>query len=558
MSDGPATYFKYDLCLGSITGLISISYDTNPGNVNPLAVPINFKITWNGLQFESGFRGSSSFDTNLLDAGYTATTGGSTGTLEFNKNSETPSCGLLEVFSPLSNSKADFNVVCGVTPVPPQTPGPTPTPPAVTPTAACVMGCADAPPPTIAPDGPFNMSLCCPGAGAGGDVHFYWNGNSAVSGGSGMWNNFAVADDNHTWIGDHWVIEWCEIKQNGNVNAIFSRRTQPCLFPGTTVCSSVKTIGSLSSSGLSFRWKRKKVPVSNCGCTKDEYWYTRSCSIRPTRIFENQKFGGIQWDFMKWISGYKNSNLQNGITGPFGYFSSFSRNGKFRIFKDDTPTAQDVMNFYNQLDADIFSANNIINDLIDMAAQIDEYKQNETLDLTQAVSYRNSNMPKPLDLGSSDPCCKAGDINWLDSPCGIDEAGWWSKSDCTCEYSESDPGYGLGGPFETQAECFNVGSCGSSFDCIDGTCVEVAYGDGPFSTYQDCLDYGCEILPTATAPTPTATMPTPTATAPTPTATMPTPTATMPTPTATAPTPTATAPTPTGTRVTPGPTAPAP
>jgi hypothetical protein len=523
MSDGPGTYFKYDLCLGSITGLISISYDTNPGDINPLAIPINFKITWNGLQFESGFRGDSSFDQDLIDAGYTATTGGSTGTLEFMKDSETPSCGLLEVFSPLSNSKADFNVVCDTTPAPTETPSPTPTLPVSTPPA-----------PSVPPKG----------GGAGGDVHFYWNGNNAVNSGAGMWNNFAVADDNHTWIGDHWVIEWCEIKQNGNVNAIFSRRTQPCLFPGTTVCSSVKTIGSLSSSGLSFRWKRRKVTVSACGCAQDEYWYTRSCSIRPTRIFENQKFGGIQWDFMKWISGYKNSNLQNGITGPFGYFSSFSRNGKFRIFKDDPPTAQDVMNFYNQLDADIFSANNVINDLIDMAAQIDEYIENETLDIGAAVSYRNANMPTPLNLGGSDPCCQGPDINWLDAPCGIDEAGWWAKPDCACEYSETDPGYDLGGPFETQEECFNIGSCGSSFDCIDGTCVEVAYGDGPFSTYQDCLDYGCEILPTATAPTPTASMPTPTASMPTPTASMPTPTASMPTPTSTTLTPGPTAPPP--------------
>jgi hypothetical protein len=505
-----------------------------------LAIPINFKITWNGLQFESGFRGDSSFDQDLIDAGYTATTGGSTGTLEFMKDSETPSCGLLEVFSPLSNSLADFNVICDTTPAPTETMGPTPTPPAVTPTAACIMSCADNPPPTIAPDGPYNMSLCCPGAGAGGDVHFYWNGNNVLAGGGGMWSNFAVADDNHTWIGDHWVIEWCEIKQDGKVNAIFSRRIQPCLFPGTTVCSSVKTIGDLSSSGLSFRWKRRKIPVSNCGCAQDEYWYTRSCSIRPLNIFENQKFGGIQWEFMKWVSGYKNSNLQNGITGPFGYFASFSRDGKFRIFKDDPPTAQDVITFYNQLDSDIFSANNVVNDLIDMAAQIDEYIENETLDIDAEIAYRNANMPVPLNLGSSDPCCQAGDINWLDEgePCGIDEDGWWAKSDCACEYSETDPGYGLGGPFETQEECFNVGPCGSSFDCIDGTCVEVAYG-GQFSTYQDCLDYGCEILPTATAtemptPTPTATLPTVTATE-TPT---PTPTATLPTPTVTAPVPT--------------------
>jgi len=130
MSDGPATYFKYDLCLGSITGLISISYDTNPGNINPLAIPINFKITWNNLQFQSGFRGDSSFDQDLIDAGYTATTGGSSGVLEFVKNSASPSCGLLEVFSPLSNSKADFGVICGVapTPAPTETPGPTSTP----------------------------------------------------------------------------------------------------------------------------------------------------------------------------------------------------------------------------------------------------------------------------------------------------------------------------------------------------------------------------------------------------------------------------------------------
>lgn len=142
MPDGPATYFKYDLCLGSITGLISISYDTNPGDANPLAIPVNFRITWNSLQFQSGFRGDSSFDAELIEKGYTATTGGSVGVLEFIKNAETPECALLEVFTPINNSIADFGVICpGNSPTPTPTPTGTPEPtPTIgpTPTAPCI------------------------------------------------------------------------------------------------------------------------------------------------------------------------------------------------------------------------------------------------------------------------------------------------------------------------------------------------------------------------------------------------------------------------------------
>jgi hypothetical protein len=143
-------YYKYDLNLGSITGNITVSYNGNPGGVNPVPIPVKFQVNWNSVVYTNGFKGDGSYNTQLISAGFTAATpysSGSTDSLTFNKNLAAPASAVLEIFLPIDNSLADFSIVCPVAP----TPGPTATLPGFTPGPTTTPGITATPGPTATP-----------------------------------------------------------------------------------------------------------------------------------------------------------------------------------------------------------------------------------------------------------------------------------------------------------------------------------------------------------------------------------------------------------------------
>jgi len=132
-------YYKYNLNLGSTIGEIKIRYDGNPGGVNTPEIPVKFQVTWNGAAYTNGFKGSTTYNTELSLKGFTLASPYSSGTtvddLKFNKTLASPSSAILEIFLPIYNSLADFSIICPAAPTatptatpPGWTPGPTATP----------------------------------------------------------------------------------------------------------------------------------------------------------------------------------------------------------------------------------------------------------------------------------------------------------------------------------------------------------------------------------------------------------------------------------------------
>jgi hypothetical protein len=132
-------YYKYNINLGSTVGEIKIRYDGNPGGVNTPEIPVKFQVTWNGTSYTNGFKGSTTYNTELSLKGFTLASPYSSGTtiddLKFNKILASPSSAILEIFLPIYNSLADFSIICPAAPTatptatpPGWTPGPTATP----------------------------------------------------------------------------------------------------------------------------------------------------------------------------------------------------------------------------------------------------------------------------------------------------------------------------------------------------------------------------------------------------------------------------------------------
>jgi len=561
------SYYKYNLNFGSTTGIVSISYDTNPSPSNPAAIPVSFKITWSPssgtVAFSSGFRGDSSFNSDLIAKGYTGVTGGSTGVLSFLKTSAIPSNAILEVFLPLYNSKASFSVIC-----PTATPGPSPTPtttppgwtpgPTATPGTTPTLGPTTTPGPTATPEpsptptetlpplpcidctgsDALSPECCPPGPKEPDDTHFAWNGNRPSPG--HVIENYAIADENGTGLGDHWVINWYEVLWDGTLNAVLTKRKQPCLFPGGTSVTNLKLIRSPIS--MIFNWYRIRINFGDCSpCAgRVENWYGVGGSRFVINNFNNiRKFGGTHWDFIRFIASKRNSNLNSGITGPIGAFTSISGDN-LRLYSED-PTEQDVLAAIASDPG--YNTRNAYETIRDFK-YIADYIDGANLDLTQTLSARRSLWIQGIG-DQADPCCSGPDTNWTDGTCGgPTEEGWYPETNCSCAYYESDPGnidtdgYPLGGPFETQDECLMGSRCGASYFCNGGSCSLISYSSGPnyYETMEECVA-NCSTPPTQPPTTPTATIePTPTATIETtPTATIePTPTATIETtPTAT-------------------------
>jgi hypothetical protein len=146
--------YKYILNFGASTGVFGIKYKLNINNTTTSdpGPPVRFIITWNGQQYNSGFIGNSSYNSQLLSLGYTTVVSSNKdGTFTFQKNSSSPATAVLDIKN-LFDNEWEFEVYCApsttLTPTPTRTPTPTPT---RTPTATPTPTRTPTPTPTPTP-----------------------------------------------------------------------------------------------------------------------------------------------------------------------------------------------------------------------------------------------------------------------------------------------------------------------------------------------------------------------------------------------------------------------
>jgi hypothetical protein len=72
-------------------------------------------VTWNGIDvIDTGFRGSSSYNTWLVNNGYTTVTGGGAGTASFVKSLSNPQTALVTVYGPIPGTAWSFSMDCPI------------------------------------------------------------------------------------------------------------------------------------------------------------------------------------------------------------------------------------------------------------------------------------------------------------------------------------------------------------------------------------------------------------------------------------------------------------
>jgi len=426
----------------------------------------------------------------------------------------------------------------GFTYPPTSTPTVTPTPTATdigpSPTPTGTPGSSPTPTPTThIPEGylvsgtPLDLK-CCGSTGGGGEIHMFWDGfnnpDIAYDAGSGT-GSYIMFDDNVIRTAqvtdsegskiDHYAIEWIEIHQDDSVHAILSERKQICHFPISTIITGFRTIGSpLAASVAQSCSPQKKV---ECGtCKYNESWCLFRINYKQPKFRKLKRFGGLNWEAMKYISGL--SITGSGANGPIGAGISFYNGPYFR------PLTPDITGAYNESALDSGNGMDVFGQIISNSIQIDNLKRAGQYDIKDTISARIALLPHPNTGGSSDPCCSATDLEFTKGNCPKDPTNdWWIVPDCNCDRFTEDPGYGAGGPFGTELECYRNTTCGSSFRCVDGECSETYYGYYP--TIEDCV-VNCpfpRVTPTATSspppqPSPTET-PAPPQPSPTPTET---------------------------------------
>jgi len=145
--------YKYILNFGASTGVFGIKYKLNINNITTSdpGPPVRFIITWNGRQYNSGFIGNSSYNTQLINLGYTSVTSGAKdGVFSFQKTSTAPATAILDIKN-LFDNEWEFEVYCAPSATLTPTPTPTPTPtltPTLTPTKTPALTPTKTPTPT--------------------------------------------------------------------------------------------------------------------------------------------------------------------------------------------------------------------------------------------------------------------------------------------------------------------------------------------------------------------------------------------------------------------------
>ena len=98
-------FTELSLNFGIFLGDVGFDYTSN-------GKPVRYTISWNGNIYSSGFVGESSYDQDLIDLGYPATSGSSVGSLVFDKTESIPSEATLTIEAPLCDTNISLNVNC--------------------------------------------------------------------------------------------------------------------------------------------------------------------------------------------------------------------------------------------------------------------------------------------------------------------------------------------------------------------------------------------------------------------------------------------------------------
>ncbi|WP_294232519.1 hypothetical protein [uncultured Chryseobacterium sp.] len=108
---GSVGTFEYNIDFGTDTGMAGINY-------NAYTVPDRFIIEWNGQKYDSGFVGSSTYNSSLISKGVnpadikTANPSNGAGSLKFNKTSALPRYAKVTVLAPLGSTAWNVSGIC--------------------------------------------------------------------------------------------------------------------------------------------------------------------------------------------------------------------------------------------------------------------------------------------------------------------------------------------------------------------------------------------------------------------------------------------------------------
>jgi hypothetical protein len=385
-------------------------------------------------------------------------------------------------------------------------------------------------------DGPCLNLRCCGSIGVGGEVHRWWDGFDVTSNKLAdvmtLGGAYIMFDDNLILTSqvsdgakvDHYAIEWIEIHQDDSVHAIISERSQICQYPGSNIASNFfiigNPIGAVNQANCKSVTQNCKDESGN-GCSYTANWCTYRISYLPNRFSKFKYFGGLSWESMKYIASLSIST--SGTNGPMGMNVSYYNGPHFRIPGN---SFTGISGAYATSALDSGNGFNVFSRIVENSIILENFRKTGQMDMAAVITARIALLVPPAGGGSSDPCCQASDWEIMNGNCPKDSTNdWWVVPECNCERFIEDPGYGAGGPFRTELECYRNTSCGSSFRCVDGACQETYFGY--YSSMVDCL-LNCPVpqpTPTATSspqpqpsPTPTET-PAPPQPSPTPTET---------------------------------------
>jgi len=364
-------------------------------------------------------------------------------------------------------------------------------------------------------DGPCLNLRCCGSTGTGGEVHLWWDGFDVTSNKLAdvmtLGGAYIMFDDNLVLTPqvsdgkkvDHYAIEWIEIHQNDSVHAIISERSQICQYPGSTIASNFFVIGNPIGAVNQATCKTISQDCkdeSGNGCSYTADWCTYRISYIPNRFSKFKYFGGLNWEAMKYIASLSIST--SGTNGPMGTNISYYNGPHFRIPGD---SFTGISGAYNTSALDSGNGFNVFSKIVENSIILENLRATGQMNMAAVITARIALLVPPAGGGSSDPCCQASDWEIMNGNCPKDPTNdWWIVPDCNCDRFAEDPGYGAGGPFGTELECYRNTSCGSSFRCVDGACKETYFGY--YSSMVDCL-LNCPIpqpTPTSTAPPPTS------------------------------------------------------
>ena len=203
---------------------------------------------------------------------------------------------------------------------------------------------------------------------------------------------------------------------------------------------------------------------------------------------------------MKYIASLNIST--SGTNGPMGKNVSYYNGPYFRIPGN---SFTGISGAYDTAALDSGNGFNVFSKIVENSVILENFRKTGQMDMAAVITARIALLVPPAAGGSSDPCCQASDWEIMNGNCPKDPTDdWWIVPECNCDRFSSDPGYGAGGPFGTEVECYRNTTCGSSFRCVDGACQETYYGYYP--TIEDCIG-NCplpRVTPSPSSPPPTS------------------------------------------------------